>query len=109
MKKIILLSALIMLSNSVFSGPCGTGKVTSVMEGGWNTDDFMIRIDYSGENSTHSGTEFNGLIVYRSSLNPKRLNGIKSIALSALISGRRVRTYSHTNNCSEASEIEISS
>ncbi|WP_194863770.1 hypothetical protein [Alloalcanivorax profundimaris] len=49
----------------VMAGSCGAGKIISVLEGGWDTNDFMIKIDYSLADSSHPGTEKSGWIVYK--------------------------------------------
>ena len=106
-KKRFSLFALVLLNNAASAGSCGEGKIIRVLEGGWNTDDYMIKIDYSVANSAHAGTEFNGYIVYKSTLNTQRLNGIRSVALAAYMAGKNVKAYSHANDCSEATEISV--
>ena len=90
------------------AGSCGEGKIIKLLEGGWNTNNYMIKIDYSISNSTHPGTEFNSFIVYKSSLDDQRLNGIKSMALAAFMSDKIVKLYSHNNDCSSATELHLS-
>jgi len=108
MKTILFALGLTLIANIASAGSCGEGKIITLLEGGWNTDDYMIKIDYSAGNSTHVGTEFNSYIVYKSTLSIQRLNGIKSMAIAAYMAGKDIKAYSHNNNCSEATEISIS-
>ena len=98
---------LISTSNFLFAGGCGAGKITQILEGGFNTNDYMIQIDYSLRESAHGGSEFHGFVVYKSTLSEIRLNGIKSLALAAMMSGKIVGLYSHNNTCRSATELVI--
>ncbi|AFT70042.1 hypothetical protein B5T_01765 [Alloalcanivorax dieselolei B5] len=79
----------------------------SVIEGGWDTNDFMIKIDYSEAQSAHPETEHKGWIVYKSTLDQQRLNGIRAMALTAYVSEREVTPFSHNGNCSDATELML--
>lgn len=95
-------------SLGVVAGICGQGKITGVMEGGWNTSDFFVRVDYSGGPSEHPGTEMgNGWIRYKASMEPARLNGIRAMALAAYLSGAKVWTTTHRDRCDDATELGL--
>lgn len=105
-KRIFLVFGCLLVFSPAYALSCGAGKILAIDEGGWNTNDFYIRIDYSVSQSSHPGTEFSGLIVYRkANLDPVRFKGIKSIALAAYFAGKNIRAWSGTNNCSDATEI----
>ena len=98
---------LITTSNLLFAGGCGAGKITEILEGGFNTNDYMIKIDYSLRKSVHGGSEFHGYVAYKSTLSETRLNGIKSLAIAAMMSGKLVGLYSHNNTCRSATELVL--
>jgi len=106
----LLMSGCLMGINADYSyaGGCGVGHITQILEGGWNTDDFRIKIDYTSAPSGHPGTEEGGFIAYDpGSLSSRRLSGIKALALAAYMSGKRVVPYSHNNDCSNATELAV--
>lgn len=108
MKNTVLAAILLTFSSITTAGSCGVGKITTILIGGWNNDDYKIKIDYSGGESSHSGTELSGYIVYKeSSLSDSRLNAIKSLTLAAKTTGQSVNTYSHNDDCSDATQISI--
>lgn len=89
------------------AGTCGAGKIVSVLEGGWDSNDFMIKLDYSSADSSHPGTEKSGWIVYKSTLDEQRINGIRAMALAAYISERDVVAFTHNGSCSDAGELKL--
>ncbi len=107
MKNMLLTMVLILASYTAFAGTCGSGKIVMISEGGWDTNGYMVKIDYSKWPSVHIGTEFNGYVVYKNTLNAQRLTGIKALALAAYMSGKTVSTFSHVDNCSEATAMSI--
>lgn len=87
---------------------CGGGKIIEIKEGGWNSDDFMLLIDYSDFSNQHPGTTYGGYVRYKAdSLSPARLESIRRVALTAMVSGKTVLTYSHNATCSDATEITV--
>lgn len=99
---------MIVLSNFVYAGACGKGKVTLLEEGYYNTDNLAIKIDYSINKGVHVGTESGGYTLYKKdNISETRVNAIRAVALSALVSWRIVELYSHNNNCSNATQIRI--
>lgn len=60
--KYLLTLLFVVVTNTAYAGSCGTGKITHVLQGGWDTDDFMIKIDYSEDVGQHVGTEHSGFI-----------------------------------------------
>ncbi|MDV5168335.1 hypothetical protein [Photobacterium rosenbergii] len=105
--KVFILLMLLISTNSASAGSCGKGKIKSILEGGWNDNDYRIVIDYSEGESEHSGTEQSSYIVFRSSLDPSRLTGIKSIVLAAFTTGQIVNTFSHYDDCSNATQVSV--
>lgn len=76
---------------------CGEGKITSLMEGGWNTDNFFIQLD--------SGSDW--IVYVKDELSEERFSGIKALAISAFLASKSVSPLSHNNNCSRATELSI--
>jgi len=56
MKMYVIAGLLFIFSAPSFAGICGVGKITRIMEGGWNTDDYYIMLDYSSHPGDHPGT-----------------------------------------------------
>lgn len=87
---------------------CGEGKVKAIVEGGWNTDDFFIQLDYSISPSRHPGTEYQTWIRYRQAdMGIERFKGIKSLAMAAYFSGKPIWTLTHLNRCDQATELGV--
>ncbi len=87
---------------------CGGGKILEIKEGGWNSDDLLILVDYSDFSNQHPGTTFGGYIRYSAeSLSASRLEAIRRLAATALVSGKTVLTYSHNSTCSDATELTL--
>lgn len=107
----IALTVFTLLStSSAVAGGCGNGKIIQIKEGGWNTNDLMIMIDYSqGDGAAgHKNTNFEtNWIRYRSSLDVERLRAIRSLAYLAYSSGLNIQTYSQTSQCNAATEITL--
>ena len=93
--------------SQVSAANCGGGKVTAIMVGGWNTDDLMIRVDYSQSSNDHPGTEWIGKwIRYKlQTVGETRLKSIHAQAIAAYLSKIPVWTYSHHGRCDNATEI----
>ncbi len=95
-------------SSQALATNCGEGVILQVKAGGWNTDDFMIKIQPKNANSNPIYATYNGYIRYRTaSLSQKRLEDIRAIASTALISGVLVRAHTHTASCADATELTI--
>lgn len=60
-KKFLIFMMLVLVSSQTFAGFCGEGKIIEVIEGGWNTNDLYIFVDYSVLPSEHPGTEYSGV------------------------------------------------
>ena len=104
----LIISLLMLISPGVFAGQCGGGKILELKEGGWNSDDLMIKLDYSEFKNNHAGSEFRGYVRFRATiLTETRLTAIRRVALTALVSGKTVLTYSHTGDCSNATDLTI--
>ena len=77
-----------------------------MIAGGWNRDNLNIVIDYQNASSDHAGTEFGGKYIrFKKSQLPERFEFIQSMVLAAYMSGKPIRTYSHNNDCSNATEV----
>lgn len=104
----LLMGALALSGHAHAEGYCGIGKVLEVKEGGWNTNDLMIKIDYSGGDAV--ATNHGGYVRFRASLDPDRLNAIRAVALLAMALDKSVVTYTHddaSNGCTNADELTI--
>ncbi len=106
--KTTLFLGLLMSGTTAFAGSCGSGKIVRVNEGGWNSADLFIKIDYSVSTSTHSGTEHQGWIRYRSTaLDAELLRSIRSMAYLAFASGQSIETWSHGSVCNSATDMTM--
>ncbi len=108
----IVFISLLTAASHTMAATCGAGKITHVKEGGWNSNDLMIAIDYSVEpaatealeNSTWEGQ----WIRFRANvLDAERLKALRSLAYLAFASGTHVKTNTHNDDCSSATEITI--
>ena len=91
-----LISVLSLVSlSSHAAGSCGAGKITHIKEGGWNTNHFMIQIDYTQESASGMPYGNGGMIRFLSTLDENRLQGIKALAYLAFSSGRTAVSYTH--------------
>ena len=107
MFKRIMLTALVLFSTQSFAGSCGAGKVTRILVGAWNSDDLIIKIDYSESASSHT-SNFNGYIRYKKSqLGEYRSQALLSLALSAYHADEVIYTHSHSSDCANANEISL--
>jgi len=103
-----LFFAQLFFSSSVFAARCGGGKIIEIKEGGWNSDDLLLSIDYSDFSNQHPGTTHGGYIRFSAeSLSSVRLEAIRKLAITALVSGKTVLTYSHNDSCSYATELTL--
>ncbi len=111
--KTALLLSMAILSATAFSyvqaGTCGMGVITELKEGGWNTDDLMIKIDYRVTASAHNGTEWQGFVRFKANeLSVERMKSIRAMAYLALAtSPRLVWIGTHNSDCSRATEISL--
>jgi hypothetical protein len=108
LKKYLIQTLLLFSTIAAHADTCGVGRITSIGEGRYNTNDFMITIDYSMAPSKYPGTEFYGLIVFKkSNLDIERFKGIKALAKLAFAADKSVMTYAHTGRCDDATEIVL--
>ena len=103
-----LFCSFMLFSGTSFAGTCGKGRVVELSEGGWNTDNFYIKINYDDKNSSHPGTEHFGYIRFANGLSEARMKGIRAIALVAFASGDAVEAFSHNSDCASATELKMS-
>jgi len=94
-------------ASSHAAGSCGAGKITHIKEGGWNTDHFMIQIDYTVEGASSMSYGNGGYIRFLSTLDENRLQGIKALAYLAFSSGRTVRVFTSGTSCGLADDITL--
>ncbi len=111
-KNVLLCSAALalMLSfSSANAGICSRGVIDQIKEGGWNSSDLFIRMDYRHHANEHAGTEWHSFMRFRADeLSPERLNSIRSLAYIALATGPRLfEVRSSTGDCSRADEVTI--
>ncbi len=109
MKKFLILTSLFLFNQSAIAGSCGVGKITEILEGHWDQNYFVIKIDYTLGSSEHNETNFHSdWIAYRrDSLNQHRFNGIKELAKLAFVNNYSTSTFSHNNDCSNATFLAI--
>jgi len=107
-KKAMFVSVLMFLSSSAFAGYCGGGKITTILEGGWASDDFYIKVDYSESTNNHPGTDRSGFIIFKKdSMSVERFKGIKTIAFLAFTTGKTIWTYTNSDRCDDTSSMGI--
>ena len=108
--RISVLAGLLLLggASETYAGECGVGKIVSYVEGGWDQDNLMIRLD-SIQPNQHPGTFWDNNVVRfeRARLGDSRYNGMRSALLAAFMAGKTIRIYTHSNRCDSATEISI--
>ncbi len=108
MKKLYLFLACtlsISYGSTAYAQQCGSGNIVDIKEGGWNTDDFMIRL--KGPNA-HASSLFHGFVRFSSTeLSAARIEAIRRLATTAFALDATVWTYSHNGSCTSATEISI--
>lgn len=106
MIKGLTLAVLLGIGTVANAGLCGGGKVTSILEGGWNNDDFYFKIDYSKYGNEHSGTEWWGWIrVQKDHVSSERLQWLKVMVYTAMKENKDIWTFTHSGYCSDVAEI----
>lgn len=93
-------------SNAFAAGSCGAGKILSIKEGGWNSNHFMIKIDYSAEAADVSGHWY-GNIRFLNTLHADRFKGIKALAYMAYSGNKTIRVWTSGTNCNQADDITL--
>ena len=92
----------------VSAGSCGGGKVINMNEGDANTSNFLIKIDYSKEATSHPFTDYFGFIRFQPDvITQGRVDTIRKQIMAAYYSGEPVTIYSHSNHCSNASQVSV--
>lgn len=84
---------------------CGAGNIVDIKEGGWNSEDFMIKL--SGPNASAS-TLWQGYVRFSvADLSATRIEAIRRLATTAFALNASVWTFSHNGSCASATEISI--
>ena len=108
MKKFCLFTTCILsifFGSFVHAQQCGSGNIVDIKEGGWDTDDFMIRL--KGPNA-HADSLFHGFVRFSSAnLSASRIEAIRRLATTAFALDATVWTYSHNGSCTSATEISV--
>ena len=116
---IALASAAFVATPSHAAGICGIGKVIEVREGYNNTEGLLVRLEQSAYNAIDAdlaATIFRGRFIRfkAETLTPDRLQSIRALAYLALVSGKSVYAYTHSNNvnsedvgCGDAAELGV--
>jgi len=105
--KVILIATLLLGSSNAFAaGWCGGGKILEIKEGGWASNDFLIRIDYS-TTPDGVGGKFNGYIRFLDTLNDNRMKGIKALAYMAFTGNKDVKVWTANATCDQATDLSI--
>lgn len=110
MKRLLTCFVFVLFHAAVQAGTCGEGKVLAVAEGAWDTNDLFVHIDYSVSRGDHAGTEWDGrwIVFRKANLDIERFRGMKAVAVSAIVSGLRVWSYTHrSGRCDNATELQI--
>jgi len=117
-KHAVAVTVLLGAVNTANAGLCAKGYIKHVAEGGWNTNDLMINLEYSGGTTpptwwpAHFGIN-QGYMRFRSSIDPTRLASIRTMAYLAMANGNEVevRTVavdaSGNSDCTKADELKV--
>ena len=116
----IIASALFLFANSSFAvqqGFCGTGKVTKLYAGGWDTNNIIFKMDYSVTSFTPGFKLFsdadqlmrvapigtNG----NATNNQSRQDRIFSLLQASLLTGQNIVTFTHVGDCENITEVQL--
>lgn len=101
--------SLFTFSSMAWGQNCGVGKIMHLTEGSYNQNAFVVRLDYSVRASDYPSTGWQGedLVAYLPTLDPKRFEGIKALARTAIAHDLTVSLWSTTHDCSNASDFSI--
>ena len=95
----------IFFGSSAYAQLCGAGTIVEIKEGGWNSDDFMIKLE--GPNAS-ADSLYQGFVRFSSTgLSAVRIESIRRLATTAFALNAKVWTYSHTGSCTSATEISM--
>ncbi len=100
--------AVMCFSGKLYAGECGIGKIVTYVDGGWDQDNLIIKLDTLLPNQ-HPGTFWvNEFVRFeRSRIGDARLNGMRSTLLAAFMAGKTIRIYTHSNRCDSATEVSV--
>ncbi len=100
----LVLASFTFVSSAQAAGSCGQGKIVEVIEGGWNTDDLMIKLSSQAGAQALWQTYY---VRYRASLGAERLRGLRAVAYLAMAGDKTVAGYTHNANCTLATQLTI--
>ncbi len=101
----LVIASLTIATGAQAAGSCGQGKIVEVIEGGWNTDDLMIKLSSQAGAQTLWQTYY---VRYKATvLGAERLRGLRAIAYLAMAGDKTVVGYTHTANCQSATQLTV--
>ena len=106
----VLIALPIFGTGSVWAQSCGAGKITSILEGGWNDNNFRFVIDYSKEKNVQlPNTEYSGwyMMFQPAVITKERVDAIRKLVTAAYFSGDAIRVGSAFNRCDNATQVEL--
>jgi hypothetical protein len=105
---IVMLAISLTFANNLYAGECGIGKIINYVEGGWDQDNLIIKLDTKLPNQHPDTFWTNDYVRFeRARLGDSRYNGMRSALLSAFMAGKTIRIYTHTNRCDSATEVTV--
>lgn len=108
MKKInqlLIAAGLVAMSSPALAGVCASGYITDIAEGGWNSNNLNIKLQYTSANPPNS---WNGYMRFKDTLNAERLKAIRALAYLALANGNEVTVESHNGtDCANATQLIV--
>lgn len=117
---VLVISATLVAAPSNARGICGIGKVIEVREGFNSGEDLLVRLESSAYNVITAAGLDSTIVVGRfvrfkaSSLTSDRLQSIRALAYLALVSGKSIYAYTHSDDvssqeggCGDATELSV--
>lgn len=93
---------------NVYAGECGIGKIVTYVEGGWDQDNLIVKLDTLLPNQHPDTFWANDYVRFeRTRLGDSRYNGMRSALLAAFMAGKTIRIYTHSGRCDSATEVSV--
>lgn len=99
-------AAILATSGLANAGSCGYGYIKRINVGGWNSQNLHIILEHTRNTQTPT-TSHNGWLRFTSDTPVDKFKSIKAMAYLALANGNEVYVQSATNNCAQATEIDL--
>ena len=115
---LITTASLALFGASAASANCGVGTIQEVQVGAWNTDSFVIKVEFEvGQEPANvfpaAWAIEDGYIRFALDLSSDRMAALQAAAMLAMANGSRIKAYSHRVNaqnepdCSNATQLSL--